>query len=118
MRMTGLQQLGDLNYEHLIAYWNGPDEDWGRAIATREKLEEAVMEQCDRLIAFVDGLDDDKLAASFTYKDSAGSMYERVYGPILDHVVNHATHHRGQVRLRHGPFHALASHAVIPCACL
>ena len=40
---------------------------------------------------------DDALLATFRYVDTSGSWHEAVRAPILDHVFNHGTHHRGQI---------------------
>jgi uncharacterized damage-inducible protein DinB len=37
------------------------------------------------------------VAAKISYKDTEGNPYEQPLWQILLHVVNHATHHRGQV---------------------
>jgi uncharacterized damage-inducible protein DinB len=50
-------------------------------------------EQC----AFVEGLADDDLARPVTYKNTAGEQFRVALGPLLQHVVNHATHHRSEI---------------------
>jgi uncharacterized damage-inducible protein DinB len=42
-------------------------------------------------------LTDEDVAAKISYKDTEGNPYEQPLWQILLHVVNHATHHRGQV---------------------
>ncbi len=46
---------------------------------------------------FLDGLTDESLQAGTTYKDLAGNEYTNPLGLLMQHVVNHATLHRGQV---------------------
>jgi uncharacterized damage-inducible protein DinB len=46
---------------------------------------------------FLAGLTDDSLQAGTTYKDLAGNEYTNPLGLLMQHVVNHATLHRGQV---------------------
>lgn len=43
------------------------------------------------------GLNDDSLATQAAYQDLKGNAYSTPYWQIILHVVNHATHHRGQV---------------------
>lgn len=50
-----------------------------------------------RIAAFVEGLDEAALAARFTYRTiSNPAEISQPLGPVLDHVFNHQTHHRGQ----------------------
>ena len=46
--------------------------------------------------AFVDGLDEAALARPVTYKNASGELSAPL-GPLLQHVVNHATHHRSEL---------------------
>ena len=46
---------------------------------------------------FLNGLSDESLQAGTTYKDLAGNEYTNPLGFLMQHVVNHATLHRGQV---------------------
>jgi uncharacterized damage-inducible protein DinB len=46
--------------------------------------------------AFVDGLDEADLARPVTYKNTSGEQFQVALGPSLQHVVNHATHHRSE----------------------
>jgi uncharacterized damage-inducible protein DinB len=43
------------------------------------------------------GLSDETLATAAAYKDLKGNAYTTPYWQIILHVVNHGTHHRGQV---------------------
>jgi uncharacterized damage-inducible protein DinB len=47
--------------------------------------------------AFVDGLAEADLARPVTYQNTAGTPFAVSLGPLLQHVVNHATHHRSEV---------------------
>lgn len=51
-----------------------------------------------RMIAWIDSLDEARLAATFTYTrlNTSVSITQKL-GPTLAHVFNHQTHHRGQV---------------------
>jgi uncharacterized damage-inducible protein DinB len=51
-----------------------------------------------RIVGYVDGLDDRKLAATFSYRTIASPMdVTQPLAPALSHFFNHQTHHRGQV---------------------
>jgi uncharacterized damage-inducible protein DinB len=47
--------------------------------------------------AFVEGLDEAALARPVTYKTPTGADFTAPLGPLLQHVVNHATHHRSEL---------------------
>ncbi len=47
--------------------------------------------------AFVEGLGDADLARPMTYRNFEGTQFTVVLGPLLQHVVNHATHHRSEI---------------------
>ncbi len=46
--------------------------------------------------AFVESLTAPDLARPITYKNTEGVEFTVVLGPLLQHVVNHATHHRSE----------------------
>jgi len=46
---------------------------------------------------YVDGLTDADLAHVVSFKDTRGIPGHAALGPLLQHVVNHATHHRSEV---------------------
>ena len=45
---------------------------------------------------FVDGLDEAGLARVVNYKNTEGAQFNVALGALLQHVVNHATHHRSE----------------------
>jgi uncharacterized damage-inducible protein DinB len=47
--------------------------------------------------AFLEGLSEERLHQPFTYKDSQGNPRSLLYVQSMQHVVNHATYHRGQL---------------------
>ena len=47
--------------------------------------------------AFIEGLDDAALARPVTYRNATGGESSTPLGPLLQHVVNHATHHRSEL---------------------
>jgi uncharacterized damage-inducible protein DinB len=46
---------------------------------------------------FLDSLTEEALQANLTYKDIAGNTHHNPLGLLMQHVVNHATLHRGQI---------------------
>jgi uncharacterized damage-inducible protein DinB len=46
--------------------------------------------------AFVDGLDEAGLSRVVSYKNTEGAQFGVELGALLQHVVNHATHHRSE----------------------
>lgn len=52
----------------------------------------------DRIVAFADSLDEERLAGRFTYVPiTRPEPITQPLAPALAHVFNHQTHHRGQV---------------------
>ena len=50
-----------------------------------------------KLVAFVDRLDDRKLDEEMAYRTTDGQPWQQQLSHMLQHVVNHASYHRGQV---------------------
>jgi uncharacterized damage-inducible protein DinB len=51
-----------------------------------------------RIISYLDGLDDDRIAGTIKYRRvSSPELFEQQLAPALAHWFNHQTHHRGQV---------------------
>lgn len=50
------------------------------------------------LTEFIVSKSEEDLGAEFSYSNTAGVAMVKPLGPMLGHVFNHATHHRGQVR--------------------
>ena len=46
--------------------------------------------------AFVEGLGEVDLARPLEYQNTEGAQFRVALGPLLQHVVNHATHHRSE----------------------
>ena len=50
-----------------------------------------------RIVAYIDGLSEDRIAAMFRYSTVTNPReIEQPLGPALTHFFNHQTHHRGQ----------------------
>ena len=64
-----------------------------------------------RMITWIDGLDEARLAAKFTYTPLSNPVsITQTLGPTLAHVFNHQTHHRGQA---HATLTALGRPSVV-----
>jgi uncharacterized damage-inducible protein DinB len=50
-------------------------------------------------LAFIDELQDGDLEKTITYTNSLGNTYTDKITDILAHVINHGTHHRGQISI-------------------
>ena len=62
-----------------------------------EALAEAREQEDARLLAFVDGLTEARLAGSIRYRNNAGALCDDPIDLLIQHLFNHQTHHRGQV---------------------
>ena len=63
---------------------------------SRAALALARAEEDDRIVRYVDALDDTVLNAFHKYTNTSGKAFEDRRRDILAHVFNHQTHHRGQ----------------------
>lgn len=78
---------------------SGPVQKRLDEILTHELAELTALrrEEDERLIAFIDGLDDARLVGSFTYQPVSNPVdITQPLASALAHVFNHQTHHRGQ----------------------
>ena len=82
-----------------LARWKGtsptalPGADIATLAALRSRWDTTEAEQR----AFVEGLAPDDLARSIEYRNTEGKPFRGVLGTLLQHVANHATHHRSEV---------------------
>jgi uncharacterized damage-inducible protein DinB len=82
-----------------LSRWKGssPDAIPGADVATLAALRERwdALEAEQRL--FVEALTPADLTRTVEYKNTAGKAFRATLGPLLQHVANHATHHRSEV---------------------
>ncbi|MGF7172621.1 DinB family protein [Azospirillum doebereinerae] len=50
----------------------------------------------ERILRMVQALPDDRFETILAYRNTAGTPFELPFAPVLTHVFNHQTHHRGQ----------------------
>ncbi|CAF0756182.1 unnamed protein product [Didymodactylos carnosus] len=79
------------------SYWSRTAEEWEQVVKDREKLQNMIIEECNRWIDYVTQLEPEQLDKTFKYLDTKNVSSERVRGEALDHIFNHKTHHRGQI---------------------
>jgi uncharacterized damage-inducible protein DinB len=63
---------------------------------TLETLLQRWQEEENKLMSFVEGVTDEKLAASFQYRNTKGAPKEAILWQAMAHVVNHGTQHRAE----------------------
>ena len=62
-----------------------------------EELRAARLAEDDRIVRYVEGLDDDRINGVIRYRRvSSPEEFEQALAPALAHWFNHQTHHRGQ----------------------
>ncbi|TNE46655.1 MAG: DUF664 domain-containing protein [Deltaproteobacteria bacterium] len=63
----------------------------------RKNLADAVQKQASMWETLMEELSLEELEAEFSYHNTRNEPMSAVRGPILAHVFNHGTHHRGQI---------------------
>ncbi len=82
-----------------LARWKGqspaaiPGGELGTLAAIRERWDALEKEQK----AFVEGLSGADLSRAVEWKNTEGKQFRQPLWPLLQHVANHATHHRSEV---------------------
>jgi uncharacterized damage-inducible protein DinB len=82
-----------------LSRWKGtsptslPGAEFATLAAVRSRWDELEAEQR----AFVDVLTDADLIRVVEYKNTEGKAFRLPLGPLLQHVANHATHHRSEI---------------------
>jgi uncharacterized damage-inducible protein DinB len=82
-----------------LSRWKGtsptslPGAEFATLAAVRARWDELEAEQR----AFVDALTDADLGRVVEYKNTEGKAFRLPLGPLLQHVANHATHHRSEI---------------------
>ena len=66
------------------------------AFPTFESLHARWIEEEKLLMAFVDGLTDERLEQHFDYTSTEGTPYNRILWHAMAHLVNHGTEHRSE----------------------
>jgi uncharacterized damage-inducible protein DinB len=79
--------------------WNGkaPTSIPGGDIATLAELRQRWDAQEREQRAFIDGLSASDLDRIVEYRNTEGKAFRLPLGPLLQHVANHATHHRSEL---------------------
>jgi uncharacterized damage-inducible protein DinB len=101
-RFTGVGVVGLLNIASLRPLWakapgDGHWSDIGLPDATFETLSAELCAQSERWIALVAEMTEIESASMLRYIDTEGAAHDVPRAPTLLHVLNHATHHRGQI---------------------
>lgn len=82
-----------------LARWKGqspttvPGDEFKTLASVREKWDGLETEQT----AFVEGLTAADLGRVVEYRNTAGKAFRLTLWPLLQHVANHATHHRSEI---------------------
>ena len=78
-------------------YWNGPAQEWASLTDGVETCEKRIRAVAGMWRDTVDALSEEELHSSFGYSNTRGDDMTQERAPILSHVFNHSTHHRGQL---------------------
>ncbi|KAJ3018825.1 UNVERIFIED_CONTAM: hypothetical protein HDU68_010963 [Siphonaria sp. JEL0065] len=91
------------SHASILSYWTQPElyatkESksiyWEEYIEDRNELEVAIREQCRLFREYIDALEE--IPETFQY-DRKGEVIVKPFVTTLLHIVNHGTHHRGQI---------------------
>ncbi|KAI8929407.1 DinB family protein [Entophlyctis helioformis] len=84
------KQLGDAAAADEGIYWESVEAD-------RSRLKERILAQAGLLIKHIEDMPSFDAEKLLVYKTSSGADRSQEFGKAYIHVVNHATHHRGQI---------------------
>ena len=95
-RMTGSDPSNEfLNIEKL---WSGPRESWETLFPDYYSLSSRLLKQNDLWLSTLHLQQDPSILEEiFSYKDTSGQLYSNQRSLIYFHLINHSTHHRGQL---------------------
>lgn len=97
---VGSHRTGPLrSIEDVNALWQAPlpQVAWPEASPDLGTVHQAQVSLCDAWDALLADMSDDDLQQPFTYHNTRGEEKSLELGAALAHVVNHGTHHRGQL---------------------
>ena len=89
--------LGELALEDVGTLWRGERSVWTERAPAVEVLRWGQESMCTRWDELMAAASEESLEGSFTYHNTRGEPQEKQLGPILAHVFNQGTHHRGQL---------------------
>lgn len=76
---------------------DGSPVSWTALSPPLEVMKSSQMRMCDAWTELISARDEASLSAAFTYSNTRGKSMTKPLGPVLAHVFNHGTHHRGQL---------------------
>jgi len=81
-----------------LSRWNGKGQNaMPDGLLTLNGLRDRFSILHNELLEYTEGLSDEKLRASFAYRDLRGNPYSQPLWQQMQHVANHSTYHRGQI---------------------
>jgi len=91
-----LYQADSVWLNRLLGLPSGTPADYSAPGCTFE-LRDAWLPVQDKILAFAEGLGEDEWQRELSYKTFSGVPYQTPIWQMVLHVVNHGTHHRGQL---------------------
>ena len=91
-----------IDLSEFATYWMDKHENEGNFESFFEEIDnetvfQALSKSGDSLIKLVEVFDEDELVGDFKYFDTANKKCVSQRNMVISHVVNHSTHHRGQI---------------------
>ena len=96
-------KTGKIDNNQLFTYWTTGHVNEGKFDSFFDSLNideifDLLKQSSDKWIDIVDTFKNDKGAFDeFSYKHRSGRIYTQRRSSVISHVINHATHHRGQI---------------------